>query len=197
MASGERVNAGFGNSALERRIAVIERVLSGLRRERIYSPRTDGITESFTVLASLDGSEESTESGGSCQFGSAYQEGEQWYLRGGALTCGPDNYDVPDQTFTAPAEGASFLAWVEVDFEANEEDGVLLPGILSSSAPQWDNGSAYPDNTVPTSADPTGKCIIPVGRVSTTSGVTSLASTGICNPVVIAHCPGSVSYSQA
>ena len=148
------------------------------------------VTASGTILHAQPGGEVTA-----CGFKTASKSGTTWTLRGGSITAGPDTHSVPDFTITFnPQVDESDLLWIEVSLVAVVEDGVLLPGIESSSGAQIMRGASYPSATLPTAASPAGTAIIPLGQWSLASGSINWRADGPCSPVLVSHCLGQLSF---
>lgn len=128
-----------------------------------------------------------TADGGFC---STYHNAGTTYLRGGVVSAGPANHTISDFTLTS----GNYYVWLTVSIVANNEDGVLLPGIESSSSASISTGASYPSSVIPTASTPNGTVIVPLGQVTNGSGSVDFAPHGKCSPVIISHCPGQVSY---
>ena len=117
-------------------------------------------------------------------------------IRGGVVYAGPNVYSI-DPFEINLSIARDDLVWLRVAIEANAADGVLLPGIESSTTPTWNTGSSYPPQNVPTADDPSGTAIIALGRlvVDTSGGTPGTASftPESCGPATVNHCPGTLS----
>lgn len=132
-----------------------------------------------------------------CPFGviSAGPGANQASISGGSVTAGPDLHDVQPHAISTATDGNS-LVWLSVSVVANVQDGLVMPGLNSSSAPTWGEGASYPPQTIPTALSPSGIAIVPIGSVTIAGGVATLAPTG-CGSLIVNHCPGSLSASRA
>ena len=152
-------------------------------------------------------------SGGSsspCPFGSiisiddetAYVKG----IRGGLIICGDRNFNIEYQGLdTDETTNGVWLVQITLsDIEcAVDDDGeIFLPGVITSTSTPawalvaWTDPTDYGSNTNPASpAAPTGSVVIPVGKLTITDGVPSLANVG-CGTVTIGQCAGILSVSR-
>lgn len=136
---------------------------------------------------------------GECAFGEilSFKEGEQIKtgIRGGVVYAGKNVWNVDHHPLDLDASG-TFKVWLEVGVTANEEDGVLLPGINTSTAPEWNlvNGDDnYPNQTIPTAPTGNGKAIIAAGILTIEAGSATFAKAG-CGTIRIDHCPGTLTH---
>ena len=114
------------------------------------------------------------------------------YLVGGVVSGGTGNIDIDDYNLATigsePADGT--YVWLEVDFTAYVEDGVLLPGGDVTSVITGE-GTTLPDNVIPTAAAPDGMLVVPLGLWSNGSFVAS-----DCGNIQVSHCPGSLTHNH-
>lgn len=116
-------------------------------------------------------------------------------IRGGAVTAGPNVFDVDNLAIDLDTP-ATFLVWLETAVTANEEDGLLLPGLSASVQTTMETGSSYPSQTIPTIASSgEGTSIVPLGSVTVAASVARF-SPSACGDVTINHCPGALSYTR-
>lgn len=115
-------------------------------------------------------------------------------ISGSVVMAGPDLHDIPPHSISTAVDREELL-WLDMDITANIEDGFLLPGIASTSAPTWGNGASYPPHTIPTSPSAEGTAIIPIGYLVVAGGVPTLYPAG-CGTVTVAHCPGSLTITR-
>jgi len=128
-------------------------------------------------------------------FHKIYQDdNDDWFIRGGSVTGGDSVHQVNDKAFSV-ASDFDHVVWLSISVTANEQDNVLLPGLETSSAPSFETGASYPDQTLPTIDTPAGTQIIPLGTLVVESGVPTYTHTGPCSPVQLNHCPGTLSYA--
>lgn len=152
-----------------------------------FKDNNDPIVESRRRLTEGGGSSETL-----CQFGQVFDDGGTYKLRGGTVYAGPAIHSIAH--YAVPTVDGTYKLWLAVTAEANEADGVLLPGIASSSAAVIDDGVSYPSNFVPTVADPDGDAIVALGElvVSGTGTVFDFtAARSSCGAVVLGYCPGN------
>ena len=57
-------------------------------------------------------------------------------IRGGVVYAGDKVWNVPNKEINLDATG-TFLVWLEIGVKANVEDEVLLPGLKTSTEPEW------------------------------------------------------------
>ncbi len=57
-------------------------------------------------------------------------------IRGGVVYAGDKVWNVSNKELNLEATG-TFLVWLEIGVTANVEDDVLLPGLKTSTAPEW------------------------------------------------------------
>ena len=118
-------------------------------------------------------------------------------IRGGAVYAGDKVWNVENKPLDLAATG-SFRVWLEVGVTANAEDGVLLPGLQTSTAPEWKQESGdgnYPDQGIPEAPSGSGTAIIAVGVLSIANGTATLVpSSG--GSISINHCPGNLSHTR-
>lgn len=131
-------------------------------------------------------------SGPFCQV---YQSGDpaHYYLRGGSVSGGTGNEIVADidlgPVATPPANGNR--EWLEVDFTATVEDGVLFPGGDVTGVTVGAGGTTLPANVVPTAADSDGMRVVDLG-VWSDGRFLPVA----CGNIQVWHCPGSLTVSR-
>lgn len=114
-------------------------------------------------------------------------------IRGGVVQAGPPVWDVENKPLTL-TESGEFLVWLQVSVTAITEDGVLLPGLTTSTKPEWKNGpldGGYPAQKMPTATTPTGKAIVPIGQLIIEDGSAKL-TPAYYGSVLITHCPGTL-----
>ena len=139
---------------------------------------------------------------GPCPFGRIYSQtttSEEpvttYHLRGGAVSAGPGVWNVFDHEIDCTTDGI-FVLWVETDVVANEEDGLILPGLASSSVYGIGQGSVYPSQVLPTvESEAAGTSIVPLGSIQITDGIPTLEPSG-CGSITVHHCPGSLTYTR-
>lgn len=139
-----------------------------------------------------------------CTFGQIVRiDGSAQGIRGGLITCGDKNFNVPDYEINVGADGEKVI-YITIPCEANMDDDseLILPGIKTSSAASltgadWTVGSSYPANTNPTVASSgIGTFIFPIGSITITSGVASnFVPTG-CGTCTISQCSGTLSHTR-
>lgn len=114
------------------------------------------------------------------------------YLLGGVVSGGTGNIAVADITLATvgsePADGT--YVWLEVDFTAYTEDGVLLPG-GDVTAVVADSGTTIPDNVIPTAVDPDGMVVVTLGLWSQ-----GIFTPSACGNIQINHCLGSLTHNH-
>ena len=118
-------------------------------------------------------------------------------IRGGVVYAGDKVWNVDHKALNLEASG-TFKAYLEVSVTANVEDGVLLPGIKTSTAPEWKQVSGdgqYPNQTIPTAPAGTGKAIIAIGILTIEDGSATLMPAG-GGSISIDHCPGTLSHTR-
>ncbi len=136
---------------------------------------------------------------GPCNFGEMILVDEdEWHIRGGVISAGEKNWNVPSKKITATS--GEFLVWIEVGVTANmtDDNAATLSGLKTSTAPTWETASAsgnYADSEIPEifpeSNHGKGKAVIPIGLLKITDGVPHLTPSG-CGDIVVGHCPGSL-----
>ena len=138
-----------------------------------------------------------------CPFGNItkWTEGEgetattKTGIRGGVVYAGDKVWNVDPQELNLATDG-EFLVWLDVGVTANREDGVLLPGLNTSTEPQWRQGAAsagYPDIELPEADSGTGKMIIALGTLKIEEGLATFSKTG-CGNLRVTHCPGTLAH---
>jgi hypothetical protein len=118
-------------------------------------------------------------------------------IRGGAVYAGDKVWNVDHKALNLEAAG-TFKVWLEVGVTANVEDEVLLPGLKTSTAPEWKQVSgddSYPNQTIPTAPAGTGKAIIAIGILTIADGAATLMPAG-GGSIRIDHCPGTLSHTR-
>ena len=139
-----------------------------------------------------------TTSGAFCEL---YQDGSDWFIRGGLVQAGETNHAVEDYAVSVAADG-DWRIYVEVDVECNrdDDDQYFLPGIANSpgSVPDIEKtaSATYPANDAPAVADGLGTIILPLGVLTVESGEPSFAPTG-CGSFFLSQCAGNLGYSRA
>lgn len=111
---------------------------------------------------------------------------------GGAVTAGASVHLV-DPYPIARSTAKDGVIWLSMEFTANSEDYLILPGIYTSSAPVWNYGESYPDQVIPECPDPDGTAIIPIGHIKVEVEpwrITFIPSG--CGDRVVRHCIGEV-----
>ena len=115
-------------------------------------------------------------------------------IRGGVVYAGDKVWNVPNKELNLEATG-TFLVWLEIGVTANVGDGVLLPGLQTSTTPEWkqvgSDGGNYPDQTIPTAPAGTGKAVVAIGLLTIADGAATLSPAG-CGTIHVTHCPGSL-----
>ena len=115
-------------------------------------------------------------------------------IRGGVVYAGDKVWNVSNKELNLEATG-TYLIWLEIGVKANVEDEVLLPGLKTSTEPEWkqvgSSGGNYPSQTIPTAPAGTGKMIVAIGLLTITDGVAKLSPAG-CGTIQVTHCPGSL-----
>ena len=195
----------------------IPRRVNGRNQFAITAEWANSVVEAIQRLANrkvVTNSNGGSGSGGGssspCSFGSiisiddetAYTKG----IRGGLIVCGDQNFNVEYQGLdTDPSTNGVWLVQITLsDIEcAVDDDGeIFLPGVITSTGTPtwalvaWTDPTDYGSNTNPASpAAPTGSVVIPVGKLTITDGVPSLANVG-CGTVTIGQCAGILSVSR-
>lgn len=127
-----------------------------------------------------------------CALGSVFlDEAEDSFLRGGVVMGGESNEVIAPIALNLLAADGTWL-WLEVNFTANVEDDVLLPGVESISSVSTGSGTTIPANVLPTNGPPTGKIHIPLG-----SYLAGAFFPSACGNATINHCPGTISFTRA
>ena len=125
-------------------------------------------------------------------FCKVYQDGENWKLLGGTVTCGAGTETIADITIgtiaTPPADGTFY--WLACVVDANEEDDVLLPGGTLTDV-TVDSGETLPGNTIPVVGAIEGTIHISLGEWMNGKFITAG-----CGNIQISHCPGSLTYQR-
>ena len=115
-------------------------------------------------------------------------------IRGGVVYAGDKVWNVPNKELNLEATG-TFLVWLEIGVTANVGDGVLLPGLQTSTAPEWkqvgSDGGNYPGQTIPIAPAGTGKAVVAIGLLTIADGAATLSPAG-CGTIHVTHCPGSL-----
>lgn len=151
----------------------------------------------FTFRVRKSSSSESS-SASTCSFGEiiTFKDGDQTKtgIRGGVVYAGDKVWDVEPKAITLTASG-TFKVYLEVGVTANVEDGALLPGIKTSTAPEWKQAAQYPSQTIPTTPSGTGKVIIAAGTLTIEDGIATFDRAG-CGAIQVGHCPGILTHSR-
>jgi hypothetical protein len=136
-----------------------------------------------------------------CPFGEilTYKDGDttKTGIRGGVVYAGEKVWNVDPKALTLTVTG-TFKIFLEVGVTANVEDGVLLPGIKTSTAPEWKQVAGdgnYPNQTIPTAPTGNGKAIIAAGILTIEDGSATFAKAG-CGTIRIDHCPGTLTHTR-
>ena len=136
-----------------------------------------------------------------CPFGEilTYKDGDTTKsgIRGGVVYAGEKVWNVDPKALTLTVTG-TFKIFLEVGVTANVEDGVLLPGIKTSTAPEWKQVAGdgnYPNQTIPTAPTGIGKAIIAAGILTIEDGSATFAKAG-CGSIRIDHCPGTLTHTR-
>jgi len=120
-------------------------------------------------------------------------------IKGGVVYAGDKVWNVSNKELNLEATG-TFLVWLEIGITANVGDGVLLPGLQTSTAPEWkqvgSSGGNYPDQTLPTAPACTGKVIVAIGLLTIKDGAAKLSPVG-CGTIHVTHCPGSLTAEHS
>jgi hypothetical protein len=115
-------------------------------------------------------------------------------IKGGVIYAGDKVWNVSNKELNLEATG-TFLVWLEIGVTANVGNGVLLPGLQTSTVPEWkqvgSDGGNYPDQTIPTAPAGTGKAVVAIGLLTITDGAATLSPAG-CGTIRVTHCPGSL-----
>lgn len=117
-------------------------------------------------------------------------------IRGGVVTAGKKTWNVPPNELNLAASG-EWLVWLEVSVTANNDSGVNIPGLDTSTAPSWEKrsvSSGYPDTTQPNSTGTGGKAIIPIGKLTIADSSAKL-DPARCGNVSVGFCPPNLSIS--
>ena len=138
-----------------------------------------------------------------CPFGqiTTWVEGEtsKTGIKGGVVYAGDKVWNVPNKELNLEATG-SFLVWLEIGVTANIEDDVLLPGLETSTEPEWkqvgSSGGNYPDQDIPEAPEGTGKAIVAIGLLTIKDGSAKLAPAG-CGTIRVTHCPGNLTAEHS
>ena len=138
-----------------------------------------------------------------CPFGQiiTWVVGEQLKtgIKGGVVYAGDKVWNVPTKELNLASTG-TFLVWLEIGVTANIEDEVLLPGLETSTEPEWkqvgSSGGNYPDQTIPIAPEGIGKAIVAIGLLTIKDDTAKLASAG-CGTIHVAHCPGSLTAERS
>jgi hypothetical protein len=120
-------------------------------------------------------------------------------IRGGVVYAGDKVWNVSNKELNLEATG-TFLVWLEIGITANVGDGVLLPGLQTSTAPEWkqvgSDGGNYPSQTIPIAPAGTGKVIVAIGLLTIKDGAAKLSPAG-CGTIHVTHCPGSLTAEHS
>lgn len=125
-----------------------------------------------------------------CHFGKIIIFEGNNYLQGGVVSGGDSHWNVADLLIDLSAVGEK-LIWLRVNYTANNEDAVLMPGLETCSEPTWHSGSlagGYPDNTSPDIESGAGTRIIPLGKLTIAGGAARFNPTG-CGNISLGFCP--------
>jgi len=120
-------------------------------------------------------------------------------IKGGVIYAGDKVWNVPNKELNLEATG-TFLIWLEIGVTANVGDGVLLPGLQTSTTPEWkqvgSDGGNYPGQTIPTAPAGTGKAVVAIGLLTIADGAATLSPAG-CGTIRVTHCPGSLTAEHS
>jgi hypothetical protein len=136
-----------------------------------------------------------------CPFGQLfkYREGsvEKTAIQGGSLYAGDKVWNVDKKDINLSSSG-TYHVWLQIGVIANSSDGVLLPGLDTSTTPVWQQASgtgSYPSQTIPTGSSPSGTAIVALGILTIENNRASFVAEA-CGPIQISHCPGSLTNSR-
>lgn len=136
-----------------------------------------------------------------CPFGEiiTFKDGEtnKTGIRGGVVYAGDKVWNVAHKALNLEASG-TFKVYLEVGVTANVEDGVLLPGLKTSTAPEWKQVGGdgnYPDQDIPEAPSGTGKAIIAAGLLTIEDETATFERAG-CGAITITHCPGTLGHTR-
>lgn len=123
-------------------------------------------------------------------------------IRGGAIYCGDQNWSIVPYAIDLETDGA-WLVSIAVACEVNRDDDgeLLLPNVKTGTEPTawtltaWTEGTNYPENTQPTTADGLGTIVLPVGKLTVANGSATLEPTG-CGGFAVGHCAGTLSFTR-
>lgn len=153
-----------------------------------------------------EGYAEAAESSEICPFGQIItnDDGDS-AIRGGVIIAGNDTYNVDSEEINLGSLG-EFLYYIDVNVTVNTDDDnvILMPGIKTSSSPDWNRTSSnnYPSGTSPTAESASGRVIVAIGKLtvslprdSNNNGTPSFEAVG-CGVIRINHCAGNLSAQR-
>lgn len=124
-------------------------------------------------------------------------------IRGGALICGDQNFNVPYRGIALGSDG-SWLIEISlsgIDPATDDDDEIFLPGVVTAAGtPTWGSvaytGSEnYTDTTNPSTPAGTGTLIIPIGILTVASGAATFTAVG-CGKITVGQCAGILSHAR-
>ena len=141
-----------------------------------------------------------------CAFGQIFNPNDgssSKGIRGGAVTIGDKNLNVPYYDLTGIGNGQWLLevSISGVSFNTDDDDSLILPGIeTATGTPAWNaiayTGSEnYTDTTNPSTPVGTGTVILPIGLLTVTNGKAFFSPTG-CGSFLVTQCAGVMSYER-
>ena len=125
-------------------------------------------------------------------------------IRGGIVHCGDQNWNFDPQEVNPQADGV-WLVSIGFEVEVNRDDDgeLLLPGVKTGTKPTgnwtktaWSAGTDYPENTAPDVSTGQGNLVLPIGKLTVSSGSVRLEPAG-CGSFTINHCAGTLTYTRA
>lgn len=138
-----------------------------------------------------------------CPFGSfVSDENGNRYLLGGVVYGGVSSFVVANILIGMPqiVDGVEEIVmegnagdhlYLVINFNANMQDNVLIPGVENITAVSSGIGATIPNNTMPTMQSKSGTYHISLGQFTETSFLPSA-----CGDAILEHCPGSISFNR-
>ena len=185
------------------------RIMPG-RTTPITAKWANDVREAIARLANRKLMESSGGVGGGsaaeCPFGEIITVDDGTYtkaIRGGAMLCGDQNFNVPYRGIALGADSWVLLkiTLTGIDPATDDDDEIFLSGVVTASGtPAWGTvtytgSESYTPNTNPSTPAGTGTIVIPIGILKVTSGVATLTPVG-CGTITVGQCAGILSHTR-
>lgn len=194
----DRITPGSGGSSspLARRIAAAERFIGQFQASKILAHDAQGNPKIFNALSMGDtpGKEVLPEPGA---FGGIIEYTENGRRKtgiiGGTVQAGDKNWEVKPQELNLAADG-EWNVYITVAVKAWVMDGLIVPGLETSSKPEWGKTTgAIPDQEIPTAPSGNGKAVVSIGRLKIKNNKATLQAQGK-GEIVITAWAGTLSH---